>query len=74
MLPSVVTVALTVTVIQDKEQPDTEDHDLNSVPFNAALAIDDPAANDLAEQPGADGFRMDSTPLFQVISLFIKMF
>ena len=51
---------------QDKEQPDTEDDNLNSVPFNAVLAIDDPSAASLAEQPGADGFRMDSTPLFQV--------
>lgn len=50
----------------DKEQPDTEDNSLNSVPFNAVLAVDDPAATRLAEQPGADGFRMDSTPLFQV--------
>ena len=52
--------------IQDKEQPDTEDDDLNSVPFNAGLAIDDPNAATLAGQPGADGFQMDSTPLFQV--------
>ena len=53
---------------KDKEQPDTEDNSLNSVPFNAVLAVDDPAATRLAEQPGADGFRMDSTPLFQVSS------
>ncbi|CBY08706.1 unnamed protein product [Oikopleura dioica] len=50
----------------DKEQPDTEDDSLNSVPFNAVLAVDDPSATTLSEQPGADGFRMDSTPLFQV--------
>ena len=54
--------------VQDKEQPDTEDVDLNSVPFNAMLAIDDPNAAELADQPGADGFKMDSTPLFQVIN------
>jgi len=32
------------------------------------LAIDDPNAAELADQPGADGFKMDSTPLFQVIN------
>ena len=55
-------------LFQDKEQPDTEDQDLNSVPFNALLAIDDPNASQLADQSGADGFQMDSTPLFQVRS------
>ena len=57
---------------QDKEQPDTEDKDLNSVPFDAVLAIDDTEAEALADQPGADGFKMNSTPLFQVRFLFMK--
>ena len=38
------------------------------MPFNALLAIDDPNASQLADQSGADGFQMDSTPLFQVSS------
>jgi len=57
---------LGLQIFKDKEQPDTEDDSLNSVPFNAVLAVDDPSATTLSEQPGADGFRMDSTPLFQV--------
>ena len=56
-------------LFKDKEQPDTEDNDLNSVPFNAQLAIDDPNASTLSAQPGADGFQMDSTPLFQVLPI-----
>ena len=40
---------------------------MNSVPFNALLAIDDPNASQLSGQAGADGFQMDSTPLFQVL-------
>lgn len=34
--------------------------------FNALLAVDDPGALPLVRQPGSDGFRMDSTALFQV--------
>lgn len=51
--------------IIDKEQPDTEDNDLRGVDFNAVLAVDDPDARPLVDQAGADGFKMDSNPLFQ---------
>lgn len=37
--------------------------------FNAVLAVDDPSALTLVKQPGSDGFRMDSTPLFQVFMM-----
>lgn len=36
------------------------------VNFNAALAVDDPSALSLVRQPGSDGFRVDSAPMFQV--------
>ncbi|KAI2659804.1 FRAS1-related extracellular matrix protein 2 [Labeo rohita] len=36
------------------------------VGFKALLAVDDPTALSLVKQPGSDGFRLDSTPLFQV--------
>uniref|UniRef100_A0A672GUA3 FRAS1-related extracellular matrix protein 2-like n=1 Tax=Salarias fasciatus TaxID=181472 RepID=A0A672GUA3_SALFA len=52
--------------IIDKAQPETQARAFGSVAFNALLAVDDPAALALVRQPGADGFRMDSSPLFQV--------
>eukprot|EP00062_Callorhinchus_milii_P007006 gi/632948132/ref/XP_007889422.1/ PREDICTED: FRAS1-related extracellular matrix protein 2 [Callorhinchus milii] len=52
--------------ILDKAQPETQDSLFGSVPFNAKLAIDDSEALSLAKQPGSDGFRVDSSPLFQV--------
>lgn len=51
---------------QDKAQPDTQARVFGSVSFNALLAVDDPEALSLVRQPGSDGFRLDSTPLFQV--------
>lgn len=52
--------------VQDKAQPETQARTFGSVSFNALLAVDDPRAMPLVLQPGSDGFRVDSTPLFQV--------
>ncbi|NWY05988.1 FREM2 protein, partial [Nothoprocta ornata] len=52
--------------IVDKAQPETQATSFGNVFFNAKLAIDDPEAIPLVKQPGSDGFKMDSTPLFQV--------
>ncbi|KAM6946095.1 FRAS1-related extracellular matrix protein 2b [Aplochiton taeniatus] len=52
--------------IIDKAQPETQAVVFGNVPFNALLAVDDPQALVLVRQPGSDGFRMDSSPLFQV--------
>lgn len=40
------------------------------VNFNAVLAVDDPSAMSLVRQPGSDGFRLDSTAMFQVFHFF----
>ncbi|XP_040196307.1 FRAS1-related extracellular matrix protein 2 [Rana temporaria] len=52
--------------ILDKAQPETQTTRFGSVVFNARLAADDPEALPLVRQPGSDGFKIDSTPLFQV--------
>uniref|UniRef100_A0A7M4E5Y7 FRAS1 related extracellular matrix 2 n=2 Tax=Crocodylus TaxID=8500 RepID=A0A7M4E5Y7_CROPO len=52
--------------IVDKAQPETQATSFGDVLFNAKLAIDDPEAIPLVKQPGSDGFKVDSTPLFQV--------
>ncbi|XP_041920491.1 FRAS1-related extracellular matrix protein 2b [Alosa sapidissima] len=52
--------------ILDKAQPETQARTFGSVSFNALLAVDDPRALPLVRQPGSDGFRVDSAPLFQV--------
>lgn len=52
--------------MQDKAQPETQARAFGSVSFNALLAVDDPRALPLVRQPGSDGFRVDSAPLFQV--------
>ncbi|KAJ0022330.1 hypothetical protein NQD34_009820 [Periophthalmus magnuspinnatus] len=52
--------------IIDKAQPETQASSFGSVAFNALLAVDDPGALPLVRQPGSDGFKMDSTALFQV--------
>ncbi|KAM9318366.1 FRAS1-related extracellular matrix protein 2b [Pholidichthys leucotaenia] len=52
--------------IIDKAQPETQAQSFGDVAFSAFLAVDDPSALALVRQPGADGFRMDSMPLFQV--------
>ncbi|KTF81550.1 hypothetical protein cypCar_00022092 [Cyprinus carpio] len=50
----------------DKAQPETQAKSFGDVSFKALLAVDDPSALSLVKQPGSDGFRLDSTPLFQV--------
>ncbi|XP_056323273.1 FRAS1-related extracellular matrix protein 2a [Danio aesculapii] len=52
--------------IIDKAQPETQARSFGNVDFNALLAVDDPSAHSLVKQPGSDGFRLHSTPLFQV--------
>ncbi|XP_052422928.1 FRAS1-related extracellular matrix protein 2a isoform X2 [Carassius gibelio] len=52
--------------IIDKAQPETQAKSFGDVSFKALLAVDDPSALSLVKQPGSDGFRLDSTPLFQV--------
>ncbi|PKU40739.1 fras1-related extracellular matrix protein 2 [Limosa lapponica baueri] len=52
--------------IVDRAQPETQATSFGNVLFNAKLAIDDPEAIPLVKQPGSDGFKVDSTPLFQV--------
>ncbi|XP_034024301.1 FRAS1-related extracellular matrix protein 2-like isoform X1 [Thalassophryne amazonica] len=52
--------------IIDKAQPETQDRSFGNVAFSAFLAVDDPSAFALMRQPGSDGFRMDSSALFQV--------
>lgn len=54
---------------QDKAQPETQARTFGDVSFNAALAVDDPSALPLVRQPGSDGFRLDSTAMFQVLYL-----
>ncbi|KAG8007986.1 FRAS1-related extracellular matrix protein 2 [Nibea albiflora] len=52
--------------IIDKAQPETQARAFGDVAFNALLAVDDPSAMSLVRQPGSDGFRLDSTAMFQV--------
>ncbi|KAM4627826.1 FRAS1-related extracellular matrix protein 2b [Polymixia lowei] len=52
--------------IIDKAQPETQARSFGNVAFNAFLAVDDPGALALVRQPGSDGFRMDSSAIFQV--------
>ncbi|XP_053702923.1 FRAS1-related extracellular matrix protein 2-like isoform X1 [Synchiropus splendidus] len=52
--------------ILDKAQPETQAPVFGDVSFNALLAVDDPAALSLVRQPGSDGFRLNSTAMFQV--------
>lgn len=51
---------------QDKAQPETQARTFGNVAFKAFLAVDDPGALPLVRQPGSDGFRLDSSALFQV--------
>ncbi|RVE63941.1 hypothetical protein OJAV_G00141250 [Oryzias javanicus] len=52
--------------ILDKAQPETQALVFGEIGFNAVLAVDDPSALSLVRQPGSDGFRLDSTAMFQV--------
>lgn len=52
--------------LKDKAQPETQARSFGNVAFDAFLAVDDPGALALVRQPGSDGFRIDSSALFQV--------
>uniref|UniRef100_A0A3P9JLJ9 FRAS1 related extracellular matrix 2 n=1 Tax=Oryzias latipes TaxID=8090 RepID=A0A3P9JLJ9_ORYLA len=52
--------------ILDKAQPETQALVFGEIGFNAVLAVDDPSALSLVRQPGSDGFRLDSSAMFQV--------
>ncbi|XP_033743920.1 LOW QUALITY PROTEIN: extracellular matrix protein 3-like [Pecten maximus] len=52
--------------ILDLRDPHTVDESFDGIPFNARMAKGDPSARDLLRQPGADGFSVDTKPLFQV--------
>lgn len=58
---------------QDKAQPETQARAFGDVGFNAVLALDDPSAMSLVRQPGSDGFRLDSTAMFQVFYIFLLL-
>lgn len=58
---------------QDKAQPETQAQGFGDVSFNAVLAVDDPSAMSLVRQPGSDGFRVDSTAMFQVSYTFLLL-
>lgn len=57
---------VTVVVLQDKAQPETQASSFGDVSFKATLAQDTPGALPLIRQPGSDGFSLSSSPLFQV--------
>lgn len=60
-----------LVILQDKAQPETQAKAFGDVPFKATLAHETPGALPLVKQPGADGFTLSSSPLFQVlISVF----
>ena len=52
--------------VLDRDQPDTTDVDFRGKKFEGLLAYDDPDAEKLQSMRGSDGFRMSSSPLFQV--------
>ncbi|XP_049431948.1 FRAS1-related extracellular matrix protein 2b [Epinephelus fuscoguttatus] len=52
--------------IIDKAQPETQARSFGNIAFNAFLAVDDHSALALVRQPGSDGFRLESSALFQV--------
>ncbi|CAM1309444.1 FREM2 (predicted) [Pycnogonum litorale] len=54
--------------IIDKTSPDSVVKNFRGIPFNAVLAVDDPQDDThlLLNQPGSDGFHLDSDALFKV--------
>lgn len=52
--------------VLDRLNPETEQKSFGNIDFKALLAVDDPEADDLVNQAGSDGFRIESTPLFKV--------
>ena len=55
-----------VSHFQDRLAPSTITSEFDNVRFNAMFALDDDKANDLVNNAGADGFKLDSEPLFKV--------
>ncbi|XP_071125097.1 extracellular matrix protein 3-like [Mytilus edulis] len=51
--------------ILDPLAPDTVDTSVDGIQFKVLLARDDPRATSLVQQPGADGFSIDTQPLFE---------
>ncbi|XP_077984509.1 extracellular matrix protein 3-like [Glandiceps talaboti] len=52
--------------VLDRGAPNTVTAEFASVPFSATLAVDDAEALPLVQQSGSDGFRLSSSPLFEV--------
>lgn len=52
--------------VLDRLAPSTITTQFDNVRFNALFAYDDNKANELVNNAGADGFRLDSEPLFKV--------
>lgn len=61
---------------QDKGAPDSVKFEYQGKAFNARLAVEDGELDVIAllNQPGADGFSLDSTPLFEVPGCFDTLF
>lgn len=57
-------------VQQDREEPGTVDKHLANVPFEARFAEEEIIATNFSEDPGSDGFVMNSAPLFEVYKAF----
>lgn len=55
---------------QDREEPGTVDKHLANVPFEARFAEEEIIATNFSEDPGSDGFVMNSAPLFEVYNAF----
>ena len=55
--------------LQDFGAPDTIIWDFNGIPFNTALAIDNPSDFGLVQQSGADSSHLASDALFGVSSV-----
>lgn len=55
-------------VLQDREEPSSVDKYLSDVPFEAKFAEEETNATEFSENPGSDGFVMNSAPLFEVVT------
>ena len=55
-------------VLQDREEPSSVDKHLSDVPFEAKFAEEETNATEFSEDPGSDGFVMNSAPLFEVVT------
>ena len=59
---------------QDREQPDSVAKTFGGSTFNARFAAEDSSAKRLQRQPGSDGFRVNSAPLFEVSRVKCAMY